>query len=68
MSPELTQWIPPAVIVALMLYLHRVTRPGRSTTTRRRAPRRETVGLQDGPNGDSSARGHGAPGRARRSS
>ena len=26
MSPELTQWIPPAVIVGVMLYLHRVTR------------------------------------------
>ena len=26
MPPELTQWIPPAVIVGVMLYLHRVTR------------------------------------------
>ena len=26
MSPELFQWISPAVIVGLMLYLHRVTR------------------------------------------
>ena len=26
MSPELTQWIPPAAIVGVMLYLHRVTR------------------------------------------
>ena len=26
MSPELAQWIPPAVIVGVMLYLHRVTR------------------------------------------
>ena len=26
MSPELLQWIPPAVIVGVMLYLHRVTR------------------------------------------
>ena len=26
MSPELIQWISPAVIVGLMLYLHRVTR------------------------------------------
>ena len=26
MSPELTQWIPPPVIVGVMLYLHRVTR------------------------------------------
>ena len=25
MPPELTQWIPPAVIIALMLYLHRST-------------------------------------------
>ena len=25
MPPELSQWIPPAVIVALMLYLHRST-------------------------------------------
>ena len=26
MSPELTQWAPPAVIVGVMLYLHRITR------------------------------------------
>ena len=26
MPPELAQWIPPAVIVGVMLYLHRVTR------------------------------------------
>ena len=26
MSPELAQWIPPAVIVGVMLYLHRMTR------------------------------------------
>ena len=26
MSPELLQWIPPTVIVGLILYLHRVTR------------------------------------------
>ena len=26
MPPELTHWIPPAVIVGVMLYLHRVTR------------------------------------------
>ena len=26
MPPELVQWIPPAVIVGVMLYLHRVTR------------------------------------------
>ncbi len=26
MSPELLQWIPPAIIVGVMLYLHRVTR------------------------------------------
>ena len=26
MPPELAQWIPPAVIVGIMLYLHRVTR------------------------------------------
>ena len=26
MPPELSQWIPPAVIVAIMLYLHRMTR------------------------------------------
>ena len=26
MSPELVQWIPPAVIVGVMLYLHRMTR------------------------------------------
>lgn len=26
MSPELTQWFPPAVIVGVMLYLHRITR------------------------------------------
>lgn len=26
MPPELTQWIPPAVIIGVMLYLHRVTR------------------------------------------
>ena len=26
MHPELSQWIPPAVIVGFMLYLHRVTR------------------------------------------
>ena len=26
MPPELAQWIPPAVIVAIMLYLHRMTR------------------------------------------
>ena len=26
MPPELTQWIPPAVIVGVMFYLHRVTR------------------------------------------
>ena len=25
MPPELTQWIPPAVIIALMIYLHRST-------------------------------------------
>ena len=26
MHPELSQWIPPAVIVGFMLYLHRITR------------------------------------------
>ena len=26
MPPELAQWIPPAVIVGVMLYLHRTTR------------------------------------------
>ena len=26
MNPELSQWIPPAVIVGFMLYLHRITR------------------------------------------
>ena len=26
MPPELAQWIPPAVIVGVMLYLHRMTR------------------------------------------
>ncbi len=26
MTPELAQWIPPAVIVGVMLYLHRMTR------------------------------------------
>ena len=26
MPPELAQWIPPAVIVGVILYLHRVTR------------------------------------------
>ena len=26
MSPELAQWIPPAVIIGVMLYLHRMTR------------------------------------------
>ena len=26
MSPELARWIPPAVIVGVMLHLHRVTR------------------------------------------
>ena len=26
MHPELSQWIPPAVIVGFMLYLHRLTR------------------------------------------
>lgn len=26
MPPELTQWIPPAVIIAVMLYLHRSLR------------------------------------------
>ena len=26
MSPELLQWVPPAVIVGVMLYLHRITR------------------------------------------
>ena len=26
MPPDLTQWIPPAVIVGIMLYLHRMTR------------------------------------------
>ena len=26
MPPELAQWIPPAVIIGVMLYLHRVTR------------------------------------------
>ena len=28
MSPELTQWIPSAVIIGFMLYLHRITRQG----------------------------------------
>ena len=28
MPPELAQWIPPAVIVGLMLYLHRITGQG----------------------------------------
>ena len=26
MTPELAQWIPPAVIIGVMLYLHRMTR------------------------------------------
>ena len=26
MPPELAQWIPPAVIIGVMLYLHRMTR------------------------------------------
>ena len=26
MPPELAQWIPPAVIIGIMIYLHRVTR------------------------------------------
>ena len=34
MPPELAQWIPPAVIVALMIYLHR--------STHRRLDRMET--------------------------
>ena len=39
MPPELAQWIPPAVIVGVMLYLHRVARQDVAQLPRRRGAR-----------------------------